>query len=60
LGYEKAVHGVVEGFQQPSSENFFYSLCPKGGNFLKNRHYKASVLTRYGMATTENFIMYPT
>jgi hypothetical protein len=29
------VHGVLEGFQQPSSENFVCSLCPKGGHFLK-------------------------
>jgi hypothetical protein len=40
------VHGVFEGFQQPSNENFVCSLCPKGGNFWKSRHYKVSMLTR--------------
>jgi hypothetical protein len=46
LGCEEVVHGVVEGFQQPSSENFVCLLCPKGGHFLKSRHYIASMLTR--------------
>jgi hypothetical protein len=46
LGCEEVVHGVLEGFQQPSSENFVCSLCPKGGNFLKSRHYQASMITR--------------
>jgi hypothetical protein len=33
--FEEVVHGVLEGFQQPSSENLVCSLCPKGEIFLK-------------------------
>jgi hypothetical protein len=46
FGLWRGRDGVLEGFQQPSGENFVCSLCPKGGHFLKSRHYKASMLTR--------------
>jgi hypothetical protein len=61
LGCEEVVHGVLEGFQQPSSENVVCSLCPKGGKFLKKPPlHSLDAHPTHGMATTENFIMYPT